>query len=190
VKTLFGILLLASCAPTLRDAERTITSDGQRFDSAIAGAVAQARRDAGANLLEAKPEMRMVEDGNPPPTTVPHPKVPELAFLVEPGPDGGQRLAHLLPVSHGCGSDERLAQFVYARAGARVRVIMIEPRATHPTIHVKGSCGMPGCGTQPPPPPLSLVWLPVASPAEIDVERRVVTGEVHRLTCDRPSYPP
>ena len=80
--------------------------------------------------------------------------------------------------------------YFYTRRGAGVAIVVVQPEVHVKHVHLEGSCGMSGCGTEPPPPPEQLMWLPVSQVGAITVEMKTVRLERTRITCDRPNYPP
>lgn len=177
-------------ATSVAEAESQIATEQRAFAATFQAAVAKARADVGADLFTPERETRQTGFEAPPPSTVSHPRYPELQFFVEKSPDGNDRVAFVMPLHDPCAAFHVVEEPVFARTpDGKVRIVIVAPQLTNPTLHAAGTCAMPGCGAHPPPPPLSLAWLAVSSPAEVEIFRRPVEGTVHRLTCDHPVEP-
>ncbi len=100
------------------------------------------------------------------------------------------RIGHVVMLSSGCSGGGGAPSYLYARRGAGVAITVVETDLHVTTIHVKGSCAVAGCGTQPPPPVDQIRWLPVADLGAITVETKRVRLDRTTTTCDRPIYPP
>jgi len=108
-----------------------------------------------------------------------------LTFRVE-----GGRVGHSLIIGTDCSGQAVNPTYFYTRRGAGVAIVVVNPDIHVKHVHLKGSCGMSGCGTEPPPPPELLWWLPVSQVGAITVEMKTVRLERTRITCDRPNHPP
>lgn len=108
-----------------------------------------------------------------------------LQFRVENG-----RVGHSLIIGTDCSGEAVNPTYFYTRRGAGVAIVVVQPEVHVKHVHLKGSCGMSGCGTEPPPPPELLWWLPVSQVGAITVEMKTVRLERTRITCDRPNHPP
>jgi hypothetical protein len=108
-----------------------------------------------------------------------------LTFRVDEG-----RIGHVVVLSSGCSGGGIAPAYFYTRRGAGVAITVVETDLHVTTVHVKGSCGVAGCGTQPPPPVDQIRWLPVADLGAVTVETKRVRLDQTTTTCDHPIYPP
>lgn len=180
-----AFLLLAGCATT-QSAERTEMNDEAAALKKLREANERARHDLGPSVITPVEEHRDLAEAE------------QLALVTQSGetlmtgtaPGGEVRVAHVIRNDIECGRAPPRTTYVYAKdPHDRVRIVAIEPAVHWRSIKLKGSCALPGCGTQPPPVPPTLFWLPTSDPNVI-VDRHKIDITLTSITCDRPQYPP
>lgn len=186
-------LLAAGCAhrsaaQIRMDADRT----NQDSDRAFTSRLEQERAKLGAGRFE--PQAEYLDPGprrDPTEALVPPPERERvvdpsgLVFIVEAG-----RVGYVPEQGNGCGGWSAPWMPLFTRTERGVRIVVVKAKVKNEHIHLSGSCGMSGCGTQPEPPRPMVAWLGVPNMAAIAIETVEVPYTHVEVTCDRPLYPP
>lgn len=188
-----GLGLAAGCvhrdaAHANRDADHTNQDSDRAFKSRLE--VERAKLGAGrfeppVTVLDPLPRG---EPPEPPPPTPERQRVMDasgLRFVVEAG-----RVGYVPELGDRCGGWSPPTVPLFTRTERGVRIVLVKAKVKSEHIHVSGSCGMPGCGTQPEPRPEMVGWLDVPNMAAIAVETVEVPYTRVDVTCDHPLYPP